>query len=129
MLNFEPKRNFVKSNLIKLFDILILPNISITPEDQEEYEDDPDAYVRNDLEEQDSETRRRICMKFVNQLSNRFPAEVNGLIESYMNTYLGDYQANRESQWAKKTSLINLLITASINNYTYRAGASEIKIP
>jgi hypothetical protein len=30
---------------------LILPNISVTPEDIEEYDDDPDAYIRNDLEE------------------------------------------------------------------------------
>jgi exportin-2 (importin alpha re-exporter) len=52
-------------NLMKIFDILILPNISITPEDQEEFEDDPDAYIRNDLEESDTETRRRYCMKFV----------------------------------------------------------------
>jgi len=59
-------------NLMKIFDILILPNISITPEDQEEFEDDPDAYIRNDLEESDTETRRRYCMKFVQQLSKKF---------------------------------------------------------
>ena len=59
-------------NLMKIFDILIIPNISITPEDQEEFEDDPDAYIRNDLEESDVETRRRYCMKFVQQLSKKF---------------------------------------------------------
>ena len=47
------------------FDILILPNIAITQEDEDEYEDDPDAYIKNDLEESDVETRRRYCMKFV----------------------------------------------------------------
>jgi hypothetical protein len=52
-------------NLTKIFDILILPNISITMEDLDEYEDDPDAYIRNDLEESDLETRRRHVMKFV----------------------------------------------------------------
>ena len=46
-----------------------------------------------------------------------------------MNTYIGEYQANRESQWMKKTSLLNLLITATTNNYTYRGGAADIKIP
>ena len=59
-------------NLIKIFDAIILPNISITADDMDEYEDDPDAYIRNDLEESDVETRRRYCMKLVQQLSKKF---------------------------------------------------------
>jgi hypothetical protein len=59
------KQAFIKMNLMKIFDLLILPNISITEDDTNEYEDDPDAYIRNDLEESDTETRRRHCMKFV----------------------------------------------------------------
>lgn len=50
---------------MKIFDILILPNVSITKEDLDEYDDDPDAYIRNDLEESDVDTRRRYCMKFM----------------------------------------------------------------
>lgn len=57
--------NFFKENMANLFELIILPNISITQEDIDEYEDDPDAYVRNDLEESDTDTRRRQCMKFV----------------------------------------------------------------
>jgi len=52
---------------------LVLPNISVTPEDIEEYDDDPDAYIRNDLEESEQETRRKYCMKFVQKLSKKFP--------------------------------------------------------
>lgn len=84
---------------MKIFDILILPNISITAEDLDEYEEEPDAYIRNDLEESDMETRRRYCMKFVQQLSKKFPAEVAGLIGNYVNNYQAEYAANREQQW------------------------------
>ena len=65
MSNIPARQEFMKMNLLKIFDILILPNIAITEEDENEYEDDPDAYIRNDLEEADVETRRRHCMKFV----------------------------------------------------------------
>ena len=116
-------------NRMKSFDLLILPKISITQDDHDEYEDDPDAYIRNDLEESDVETRRRHCMKFVQQLSRKFPEEVSSLIGNYVNTYLQDYSNNRESQWTKKTTLLNLLITASIQSYTYRNGATDLKIP
>jgi len=63
--NMPSRHAFIKMNLLKIFDILILPNISITEEDQDEFEDSPDAYIKNDLEESDAETRRRHCMKFV----------------------------------------------------------------
>lgn len=48
----------------------------------DEYEDEPQMYIKNDLEESDSETRRRQCMKFVQQLSKRFQSEMNALINS-----------------------------------------------
>ena len=99
---------------MKIFDILILPNISITADDKDEFEDDPDAYIRNDLEESDIETRRRHCMKFVQQLSSKFSAEVSQLIGSYINNLLAEYNQNREQNWQKKVTLLNLLITASI---------------
>jgi len=129
MCNQQSKQEFIKMNLIKIFDILILPNISITVEDQDEYEDDPDAYIRNDLEESDMETRRRHCMKFVQQLSKKFPNEVSSLIGNYVNNYQAEYESNRDQNWNKKASLLNLLITGSISTYTYRNGASEINIP
>lgn len=45
--------------------MIIIPNISITEEDIEEYECEPQNYIKNDLEESDVETRRYQCMKFV----------------------------------------------------------------
>ena len=126
----QPKKaDFMKTNLFKIFDILILPNISLTQEDIDEYEDDPDAYIRNDLEESDVETKRRYCMKFVQLLSQKFQDDVGQLIGNYVNTYLNQYQSNRESQWDKKDSLLNLLITACIGKYNYKEGANDLTIP
>lgn len=65
-------QDFMRQNLQAIFTALILPNIALTQQDVDEYEDEPDVYIKNDLEESDSETRRRQCMKFVQQLSKRF---------------------------------------------------------
>lgn len=59
----------------------------MTPEDIEEYDDDPDAYIRNDLEESEQETRRRYCMKFVQKLSRKFPNDVSGIVNNFVQTY------------------------------------------
>lgn len=85
MSTFHNLHPFFKANMLQLFQLLIVPNISITEDDLEEYEYEPETYVKNDLEESDSETRRRQCMKFVQQLSKSFNTEVNGLIADFVN--------------------------------------------
>ena len=45
--------DFIKQNLALLFQVVILPNISLTQEDVDEFEDDPQQYIKNDLEESD----------------------------------------------------------------------------
>lgn len=50
----------------------MLPNISLNEQDMEEYEFEAAQYIKNDLEESDAETRKRVCMKFVTKLSSVF---------------------------------------------------------
>jgi hypothetical protein len=59
MASYPDLQDFFKTNMITLFSLIIVPNISITDDDIEEYEFEPDSYVKNDLEESDTETRRR----------------------------------------------------------------------
>ena len=46
-----------------------------------------------------------------------------------MTQLLSEYEANRNKEWIKKTTVLNLIITASISTYTYRQGADQINIP
>lgn len=73
---------FLKQNLNHIFTALIQPNIMLSEEDVEEYMSEPQQYIKNDLEESDTETRRRLCMKFVQQLSKKYPGEMQQLIGS-----------------------------------------------
>jgi hypothetical protein len=59
MSTFPDLGEFFKGSMLQLFTLLIVPNISITEDDLEEYEMEPESYVKNDLEESDTETRRR----------------------------------------------------------------------
>lgn len=80
MATYPSLNEFYKINMMPLFQMIILPNISLTSDDIEEYQDDPDAFIRNDLEESDTETRRRQCMKFVQSLAKKYLNEVSSLI-------------------------------------------------
>jgi hypothetical protein len=59
MSSYPDLHEFFKTNMISLFGLIVVPNISITDDDLEEYEMEPESYIRNDLEESDTETRRR----------------------------------------------------------------------
>lgn len=106
-----------------------MPNIAVTQEDEDEFEEDPDAYIRNDLEEADLETRRRNCLKFVQTLSRHYSNEISGLINDYVNTFLQEYGSNREANWRKKTSILNLLIAVTVQHYSIRLGVVDLTVP
>ena len=76
--------------------MLVLPNIAITEQDLEDYEFEPQTYIKNDLEESDAETRRRHCMKFVSKLSSFFENEVGTLIGELIQTLQQEYSQNKE---------------------------------
>jgi exportin-2 (importin alpha re-exporter) len=126
--NIGSYSEFIKQNLALLFSVVVLPNISLTQEDVDEFEDDPQQYIKNDLEESDQETRRRHCMKFVQQLSRKYQAEMAGLIGDFITQLNCEYEQNKAQHWQKKITLLNLLITASIGCYTYQQGATEILV-
>jgi len=111
-----------------LFQVLVLPNISITEQDLEEYESEPAQYIRNDLEESDVETRRRHCMKFVGRLSQLFEQEVSALIQQFIGAMHAEFTSDKQRHWQQMATIINLIITASINCYTYQHGATEVRI-
>ena len=117
---------FLKNNLLVMFQVLVLPNISVTQEDIDEYEDEPQAYIRADLEETDNETRKRHCMKFVQALSKRFPNETSNLIRQVINELVAEYEQDKTKNWHKKITLLNLLIASCIGCYTYLHGATDL---
>jgi exportin-2 (importin alpha re-exporter) len=67
-------------------------------------------------------------MKFVQQLSRKYPTEVTQLIDGFVNQLMAEYSQNRDKEWIKMTTVLNLIITASISQYTYRAGAEQVQI-
>jgi hypothetical protein len=75
-----------------------LPNIAISAEDVDLFDDEPQSYIKMDLEESDLETRRRLCMKFVQALSRRF-TEVGSLLQGLSNTLNTEYMSDKNANW------------------------------
>lgn len=111
-----------------LFEVLVLPNIAVTDQDLDEYECEPQLYIKSDLEESDAETRRRHCMKFVAKLSGYFEQEVAALLAQLIQRLQQEYASDREAHWRQMATVVNLIITAGITCYTYQHGATEVRL-
>jgi len=53
---------------------------------------------------------------------------MQALIGNLIQSLLAGYEENRVQNWHYKTTLLNLLITASIGCYSYLHGATEMLI-
>ena len=123
------RKPFIETNLMKIFQILVLPNIAVTDEEVDDFDDDPDSFVRNDLEEADLETRRRNCLKFVQRLGRQFSNQIAELVGSYIMQLLDSYNADRDANWKYKTSLLNLLVAVIVQHASPRLGVVDLTIP
>jgi hypothetical protein len=59
MSSFPEMNDFFRKNMMPMFSLIVVPNISLTEDDVAEYEDEPETYIKNDLEESDTDTRKR----------------------------------------------------------------------
>ena len=94
----------------------------ITEFDLDKFCSDPDSYISNDLEEADSETRRRNCINLMHVLGKNF--DISGIVMEIVNAELAKYA--QENNWSAKVNVINFLIGAHAIQYTLRTGATVV---
>lgn len=123
----EQVRPIFVEKMSLFFEKLIYPNIVVTENDIEQFENSQDTFITNDLEEADTETRRRNCLNLVRVLAKTFP--INETVKQIVQSELVKYNQNPKANWAFKVNAINLLIGAHATQYTLQAGATEVKIP
>eukprot|EP01126_Amoeba_proteus_P015706 TRINITY_DN1709_c0_g2_i7.p1 TRINITY_DN1709_c0_g2~~TRINITY_DN1709_c0_g2_i7.p1 ORF type:complete len:860 (-),score=137.23 TRINITY_DN1709_c0_g2_i7:303-2882(-) len=105
---------------------IIVPNISLRKGDLEQFEDDPLAYVRKDVEGSDSGTRRRSATALIKGLRKTFETEVTQVLQKYVGLLLEQYNQNPKKNWANKDAAIYLVIALASKKYTMDKGVTEL---
>jgi len=121
VVNNEQVKGIFQEKIGAIFEKLIYPNMVITEYDLEQFETAPDTYITNDLEEADSETRRRNCINLMHALSRNF--NISTIVMEIVNAELRKYE---ENNWSAKVNVINFLIGAHATQYTLRTGATKV---
>lgn len=67
---------------------IIIPNLFLRDVDIEIFEDNPEEYIRKDIERSDVDTRRRAASDLVQALSTQFEKQVVAIFSSYVSALL-----------------------------------------
>ncbi|VDL61902.1 unnamed protein product [Hymenolepis diminuta] len=131
--------------LQKLCELIILPNIQLSANDEELFEDSPEEYIRRDLEGSDAHTRRRSACNLVYALCDAFEGPVIDNFAGYINHLLTAYaqgiaQASSNSNnsaipppsvniptsiWCNKDSALLLVTSLAAKSKTEKLGVTS----
>ncbi|BEJ11174.1 hypothetical protein CspHIS471_0105960 [Cutaneotrichosporon sp. HIS471] len=121
---------FASPDTLKLFcEKIILPNMSIREHEEEMFEDDPIEYIRRDLEPSaESDTRRAAATEFTQSLMTHFESEVTNIIQTYISTFLAQYQQNPQANWKSKDTAVYLLTSIASRGSTVQRGVTSVNV-
>ena len=103
---------------------VILPNVGYRQEDEELFEDNPEEWIRRDLEGSDQATRRRASCDLIRSLSRNFETQITEIFGQHINAALNAYQTNK-AEWKSKEAAVFLVASLGTKKKTERHGVTE----
>ena len=116
---------FADPNALKsICENVVLPNLYFRDEDEEDFEDNPEQYIRSDLEGADADTRRRAACELVKALNRNFEAQLVQHFSQYIVAMLDRYSQNK-AEWKCKDTAIYLVTSIASKGQTQKHGTTK----
>lgn len=98
--------------------------------DAEEFEDNPEEFIRRDIEGSDRFTRRKSACDLLRNMRRNFDAQISDLALTVIQTLLRKYAANPAAPqaWMAKETAVQMYLAVGISGFTVRNGVSEENI-
>lgn len=93
--------------------------------DEELFEDNPEEYIRKDIEGSDIDTRRRAVSDLVRTLSQFFETKIVMLFSEYLKDFLQLYKSDPKNNWRSKDTAIYLVTTLASKGATQKHGVTQ----
>ncbi|KAL7018978.1 hypothetical protein ACKWTF_010969 [Chironomus riparius] len=113
------------SVLASICEKVIVPNMDFRNSDEELFEDNPEEYIRKDIEGSDIDTRRRAVSDLLRTLSQKFEAKIIELFSQYLNMLLERYKVDPKNNWRSKDTAIYLVTTLAAKATTQKHGVTQ----
>lgn len=120
------KEIFQKEEVLqKISTSVIIPNMKFRESDEELFEDNPEEYIRRDIEGADVQTRRRAACDFVKALSKHFEKPMTEVFSQYIESMLLNYSQNVQQNWKSKNAAIYLVTSLVVKGGSVRLGTTS----
>ncbi|XP_039293224.1 LOW QUALITY PROTEIN: exportin-2 [Nilaparvata lugens] len=104
---------------------VVIPNMEFRPSDEELFEDNPEEYIRRDIEGSDIDTRRRSACDLVKVLSKYFEEKMLSIFGQYVQAMLQQYDANPGTCWRQKDAALYLVTSLTNKGQTQKHGVTQ----
>lgn len=104
---------------------VIIPNIEFKASDHELFENNPEEYIRRDIEGSDVDTRRRAACDLVKVFSKYFEDKIIEIFGSYIQVMLQSYKNKPEENWRSKDAAIYLVVSCVSKGQTQKHGVTQ----
>jgi len=89
------------------------------------FEDNPEEFIRRDLEGSDVDTRRRAACDLVKGLSTHFESKITQIFGTYVHTMLQRFESNPSMYWKSKDAAIYLVTSLATRAKTAKHGITK----
>ncbi|XP_043800400.1 exportin-2 [Apis laboriosa] len=113
------------STLSSICEKVIIPNMEFRESDNELFEDNPEEYIRRDIEGSDVDTRRRAACDLVKVLSKYFEAKIMEIFGAYIQVMLQNYANKPAENWRSKDAAIYLVTSSASKAQTQKHGVTQ----
>jgi exportin-2 (importin alpha re-exporter) len=104
---------------------IVIPNIKFREEDEELFEDDPQEYIRRDIEGSDTDTRRRVACELVKGLRKYYEGPVTEIFGKHVVELLGQHAASPATAWQAKDAAVYIVTSLAVKTSTAREGTTS----
>lgn len=114
-----------ETTLHSICEKVIVPNMQFRGSDEDLFEDNPEEYVRRDLEGSDIGTRRHAACNLVQSLCKFFEAPVTTIFGGYIQVLLGEFAKDPATNWKAKDVVLYLISALAARSKTVKHGATK----
>ncbi len=104
---------------------VVVPNMHFREADEEMFEDNPEEYIRRDLEGSDIGTRRHSSSSLVRGLCKHLEGSVMAIFSGYITAMLQKYAENPSENWKQKDAALYLIAAIATRSRTVKQGTTK----
>lgn len=114
-----------ETTLTSICEKVIVPNMEFREVDEELFEDNPEEYLRRDLEGSDIGTRRYSACNLVRGLCKFFEGPVTSIFSCYITAMLQQYAQDPVQNWKAKDAALYLIAAIATRSKTSKHGITK----